>query len=139
MRLFQRILLIDSCFACLLVGGWLVEPHMHPAAIAAVVAVLCAFSLGSGVLLYEARHHPFVSRQSRRRLADVGHLAEFLPGLALLGTAAGFRLALGGDVSDIQHRIGGAATGITATFVGIACWLVLSAQHRLVVREHETP
>jgi hypothetical protein len=134
MRLFQRILLVDSLYGSALAGGALAYPHVHPVALVAIGFVLFAFAVGAAVCAYEAWRFPAVSK---RRLDDVAELAERLPGLALLGTAAGFLLALSGDSADVQQRISGAATGIVSTLVGVACWLVLSAQHRMIVREHD--
>ena len=131
--LFLKLLLLDSLFACALVAGALAyHGHVHPVAAVAVAVVLAAFAAGAGVCLWLAW-----TDKRGRVLNDVGELAELLPGLALLGTTAGFLIALSGDSGDVQHRIAGAATGIVSTFVGIACWLVLSAQYRLLSRHAE--
>lgn len=132
--LFLKLLLVDSLFGCALAAAALAYPELHPIATVAIAAVLVAFSAGAAICAFEAWRFPVVSR---RRLNDVSQLAELLPGLALMGTAAGFMLALSGDTAGVQHRISGAATGIASTFVGVACWLVLSAQHRMIVREEE--
>lgn len=128
--LFLRVLLVHSLFACALVAGGLAYSHVHWIAAVAIAVVLVAYFAGAAALLYVAwTGRPGII------LDDVGELAERLPGLALLGTAAGFLIALSGDSADIQHRISGAATGIVSTFIGVACWLVLSLQHRMVARE----
>jgi len=147
--LFLRLCLIDSLFGCALAAGAIAyRGKIHPVAVVAVAVVLAVFAAGAAVCLWlawtrpvrDARGTIWVSApasQRRRLLADVGELAEKLPGLALMGTAAGFIIALSGDTAQVQHRIAGAATGIVSTFVGVACWLVLSAQHRMLARRDE--
>ena len=131
--LFLRLLLIDTLFGCALAAGAIAyRGSVHPVAAVAVGVVLAAFTAGAGLCLWLA-----LNGQNGRLLNDVGHLAELLPGLALMGTAAGFLIALSGDPSQVQHRIAGAATGIVSTFIGVAAWLVLSAQHRLLARRDE--
>lgn len=130
--LFLRLLLIDSLFGSALAAGAIVYRDIHPVAIVAIAVVLLAFSSGAAACLFLAWNE-----RGGRLLNDVGELAELLPGLALLGTAAGFMIALSGDSANIQHRISGAATGIASTFIGVACWIVLSAQHRMLSRHAE--
>ena len=131
--LFLRLLLIDSLFGCALVAGAIAyHGKIHPIAVVAVAVVLVAYAAGAAVCLWLAWNG-----NRKRLLNDVGELAERLPGLALMGTAAGFIIALSGDTAQVQHRIAGAATGIVSTFVGVACWLVLSAQHRMLARRDE--
>lgn len=144
--LFLRLLLVDSLFGCALAAGAVAyNGGIHPVAAVAVGVVLAAFAAGAGLCLWLAWTQPVrdakgtvwvaASRSQRKRLLDdVAHLAESLPGLALMGTAAGFLIALVGDTAQVQHRIAGAATGIVSTFIGVACWLVLSAQHRMLAR-----
>ena len=131
--LFLRLLLVDSLFGCALAAGALAySGRVHPVAAVAVAVVLVAFAAGAGLCLWLAWNGT-----TGRLLNDVGHLAELLPGLALMGTAAGFLIALSGDPAQVQHRIAGAATGIVSTFIGVACWLCLSAQYRLLARHDE--
>jgi hypothetical protein len=133
--LFLRLLLLDSLFGCALAAGGVAYPHIHPVALVAIVVVLVAFAAGAAVLLWIAwRGEP-----RDRLLGDVAELCELTPGLALLGTAAGFLIALSGDAADVQQRISGAATGIVSTIVGVASWLVLSAELRMVGREAPSP
>lgn len=140
--LFLRVLLVNSLFGCALAAGALAyDGHVHPVALVAIAVVLVAYAAGAAACLFLAWSIPPPYLRSPRDswgryLNDVSELAEALPGIALLGTAAGFLIALSGDAADIQHRISGAATGIISTFVGVACWLVLTLQHRLLVR-HE--
>lgn len=132
-RLFLLILLANSLFGCALAAGaFAYKGHVHPVALVAVGVVLAAFAAGAAACLFLAWRGT-----NKRLLNDVAHLAELLPGLALMGTAAGFLIALSGDPAHIQHRIAGAATGIISTFIGVACWLMLSFQHRMLARGDE--
>lgn len=60
------------------------------------------------------------------------HLSEAIalcPAVAMLGTVSGFLVALGGDngdINDFQQKVLGASSGLLATFIGIACMVVLT-------------
>lgn len=133
--LFLRLLLGNSLFGCALAAGAVAyNGHLHPAAIAALVAVLAAYAALTGVCLYLAWND-----RRGRLLEDVGELGDKLPGLALLGTGVGFLIALSGSTADVQHRVTGASSGILATIVGVACWVAISVQHWALARRGETP
>jgi hypothetical protein len=134
LSLFLRLVLLNSVFGSLLAAGAVAyHGHVHPVALVAIGVVLAAYATGAALCLYLAW-----SGGRGRLLDDVAEIAEYLPGLAFLGTTAGFLIALSGDAADVQHRISGAATGLASTFIGVACWLFLSAQHRLVSRDGQT-
>lgn len=129
--LFLRLLLVDSLFGCALAAARLsYHRHIHPAGLVAVTAVLVLFALGAVACLWLAWRGP-----DARLLDDVSILSERIPGVAMLGTVSGFLIALSANTGDIQERTVGASTALAATFVGIAAWLVLGLQHRMLERE----
>ena len=138
MRTFHRILLIDSLFGCALAAARLsYHRQIHPAGLVASAAVLALFLIGTLACLSIARHPvsiKFGVSQHRRLLDDIHELAERLPAVAMLGTVSGFAIALSASQDDLQQRATGASTALVATFVGIACWLVLGLQHRMLDR-----
>lgn len=121
MRLFMRLLLIDSLFGCALAAGALALHQTVPvAALVAITAVLALFAAGAAACAYMAW------TGTGRWLDDVDWLSERLPGVAMLGTVAGFMA---------QRHDDSRLTVLISTFVGIACWQALGLQHRLVSRE----
>lgn len=129
--LFLRLLLLDSLFGCALAAARLsYHRHIHPAGLVAVTAVLVLFAVGAAACLWLAWRG-----KDARILDDIGILSERLPGVAMLGTVSGFLIALSANTGDVQERAVGASTALAATFVGIACWLVLGLQHRMLERE----
>lgn len=60
-----------------------------------------------------------------RRLKHLSLAIEVTPMVAMLGTVAGFLIAFGSSVGDVQTRVIGASTGLASTFIGIACTVVL--------------
>ena len=98
--------------------------EVPPAALVAIAAVLFFYALGTGACLlisYTGRHVGW--------LDDVDWVSERLPGVAMLGTVAGFMA---------QRHNDARLTVLISTFVGIACWQALGLQHRLVSRETDT-
>jgi hypothetical protein len=134
---FYRILLINSVFVCALVAARLsYHRHIHPAGLVAIAAVLVLYAAGAAACIWIAAGDG--DRDDDRILEDVHELAERLPAVAMLGTVSGFLIALSSSSGDVQHRATGASTALAATFVGIAAWLVLGLQHRLLARGRET-
>lgn len=137
--LFLRWALVTAlAVVALAIIRLLYHGHVHPAGTVAIVAVLAIFvaaNCACGLLAWQADsgHRPTDSR-----LDDIAEAVEACPKVAMLGTVAGFLIALSGDAASIQQRMTGASTGLAATFVGIACMIVLGLQLRLLAR-HARP
>src|SRR5438876_267772 len=120
MKLFLRWALVNSLFGCALTAVALAyHGHVHPVGKLAAGAVLMVFALGSAQCGWCAWH------QDKQGLERVALAIKASPMIAMLGTVSGFLIAFSGSVDDVQKRVLGASTGLTATFVGISCALVL--------------
>lgn len=125
--LFLKWALVNVLFVVGLVAAKL-QYHAHvptPAAIA-VAAVLAVYAFGSAWGGYLSWHE-----------RQLGHwhlieAANYCPKVAMLGTVSGFLIAFSGDAGSAAERVRGASTSLIATFVGIACMLVLEAQHHVL-------
>lgn len=126
-RRFLSLALIDVLFLIALgVLGARYHGHVHPAgniAIAVVLAVFCVSS-GYGLLCAFGRLH---YKPEHLDLA-----IAVCPMIALMATVSGFLIAFSGGTEDVQQRVLGASTGLSATFVGIACAVVLMAQAHIL-------
>ena len=127
MTVFLRWTLVNVTFlAALIVAGFTYHGDVHVAGKVSVFAVLAVYTLASahaGVLAFRA-------------LPDrAGHLSLAIracPMGAMLGTITGFLIAFSGTSADVQQRVLGASTGLTATFIGVACALALMLQQHLL-------
>lgn len=129
MSLFARWLLVQSVFALALTGAaYSYKGHVHPAGLAAAGVVLAIYVAGS----VECGLAAWRSDIETPVLEHIGLAIKTSPMVAMLGTVAGFLIAFSGDSTDVQRRVLGASTGLTATFVGISCALVLMFQRHLV-------
>jgi hypothetical protein len=132
---FTRWLLSQTCFGgALAAAAASYHGHVHTTGVAAIAGVLTVFaaaSAGCGLAAWQADngHAP-----NARLLRDIDECKEACPAVAMLGTVSGFLVALSAH-GDLQQRATGAATALAATFVGIACWLALKLQHRMVARD----
>lgn len=127
MTIFLRWSLVNVAFlAALLVAGLAYGGDVHVAGKLAAAAVLCVYAAASA-------HAGLCAYRSRPDRA--GHLSlaiKACPMGAMLGTVSGFLIAFSGGTEDVQQRVLGAATGLTATFVGVACALALMLQQHML-------
>lgn len=130
--LFLRLLLVDSLFGCFLALCAISLHHALPLpALVSIATTLVLYAAGAAAIARETlRVGSWGWEPSLRILSDVDWLAERLPGVAMLGTIAGF-------LAD-EHSTT-VLTVLTSTFVGVACWQALGLQHRMVSREIEVP
>ena len=130
--LFLRWALLQSLvfvgFVTLLL---LYQGHLHDAGkvmVGMVLLVYVAASAYCGRLAWLGGRGPLRAYPSPRQLAHVSLSITVCPMLALIGTVSGFLIAFSGGVEDVQSRVLGASTGLAATFVGIACAVLLMVQ-----------
>ena len=128
--LFLRWALINVLFVVgLIVARIAYKGHIPFVAYVAIGIVLLTYGIASVTLGLETW------REDRRWYVDVpfvGEAIRLLPMMAMLGTVSGFLIALTGDPNQVAHRISGAATALSATFIGIAATILLKVQHYLL-------
>ncbi len=122
---FLRWCLVNVVFLTALVYAKLnYHANIHLVAWLAVSAVLLNYAIGSfyaGKLAWSTTSPP----ERKDGLRHLERATSYSPKMAMLGTVAGFIIAFDGDLTDVSSRVRGASTGLIATFVGIACMLVL--------------
>ena len=123
---FLRWSLVNAaCVAALLAAAGSYNGDVHTAGKLAAAAVLLVFVLASakaGALAWQG--NPSWANE------DLGEAADMCPQVGLLGTVAGFLIAFSGDTGQVQERVLGASTALTATFTGIACMIALRVLRR---------
>lgn len=131
--LFLRWALINVLFIiALIVGRIAYHGHVRTGALIAISGVLATYLVANvqlGISTWEASH---------RRSVHARFLREAIalcPMIAMLGTVSGFLIAFTGDASNVQQRVAGASTGLTATFVGIASTAVLMLLRHVLTNE----
>lgn len=130
MTTLLRWALLNSCFAAALAAGAvLYDGHVHPAAVVAIAAVLVVYMAGTA--------HIGLSIAHDRKPVHADRAAGLCPKVAILGSVCGFLIAFSGGVNDVQQRVLGASTGLLATFVGIACMIMLELQDHLASHAEE--
>lgn len=133
---FLRLALVNALFAVGLVAARVTyDGHIHAAGKACIVVVLAVYAVAAvyGMLL-AYRDGPKLHRFPPAGVRHITLAIKLLPQLALLGSVSGFLIALSGSSEDVQQRVVGAATGLTATFVGISCAVCLTVQRHLIER-----
>jgi disulfide bond formation protein DsbB len=89
--------------------------------------VILIYVLASGYVgraIWQRSKSEFLIRNPLK-LKPLSLAIELTPMVAMLGTVAGFLIAFGSSVGDVQTRVIGASTGLASTFIGIACTVVL--------------
>lgn len=125
-RPFLKWSLVNVAFVCALgAAGWAYDGDVHVVGQIAAAAVLTVFVLASakaGVLAWN----------DRQADNDLDAAADLCPQVGLLGTVAGFLIAFSGSSEQVQERVLGASTALTATFTGIACMIALRVLRRVL-------
>ena len=126
-RRFLSLALIDVVFLTTLVTlGARYYGHIHPAGLVAIALALSVFCAAAGYALRLAYHgHP-------DRGEHVGFAANVCPAIGIAGVAMGFLLALSGGTENVQERVIGASSGLAATVVAVACYVVLDVQAHIL-------
>ena len=126
---FLKWTLINVLFVIfLIVTAITYNGHIPALADLAIGVVLLTYAIASALLGIELWHTDDKHRVYVR-VPFVGEAIRLLPMMAMLGTVSGFLVALGGSASDVQHRVSGASTSLSATFIGIAATILLKIQH----------
>jgi hypothetical protein len=135
-KLFLRWALINVLFVASLVTADISYSGSIPTpaklAIGAVFSVFAVASAYAGKLAWDEQ------KDEKHHLSEAIGLC---PMVAMLGTVAGFLMALSSDSSDVtnfQQKVAGASSGLLATFVGISCAVVLVLL-QLPLKDHATP
>ena len=128
--LFLKWALINVLFVIgVIVAAVTYNGHIPALADLAIGIVLLTYGIATallGIELWGASHRYHV------RVPFVGEAIRLLPMMAMLGTVSGFLVALGGSTADVQHRVSGASTSLSATFIGIAATILLKIQQYLL-------
>lgn len=117
---FVKWALVNAVYAIVMAGAGLsYHGQIATPGKIAIGLIIALFAVASGYVGYYAwSNRPF--NHDHMNLA-----IRLCPIVALLGTTSGFLIALSGGAGDVQQRVAGAATGLSATFIGLMSMAVL--------------